>query len=1106
MALTATFKADFDQFERSVVSAVGYLKNFDTVTKTSMRSLADEVRKVNGDRLVAEAGKMVSAVQSIGGVSKLTDAEMKRLASTLDQATEKMQRMGQDVPASFVSMREEIRSLTPVTEDVAKSVDKAEFSFGKLVAGLVTAQAIIGTVKSVWSSWTDLIKGSINAFAEQESAQRRMQAALIAQGTVAPQVIKQYNQLASTFQNTTVFADELVMEMQALLVQIGDVMPSQMDGALTAATNLASGLGIDLRTATMLVGKAFEGETGTLKRYGIVIDETKLKTQGVTAVLDAIQQKFGGQAQAEADTYAGKIKQLGNAWGDLKEQLGEFVASNEDTRVLLSALNAIIRDMTNNAGPATTALGKLWDVWSKYIQIGQTITPGVSAFWRWLRDVGTEAEKTEWYLTGLTGAILKMNRAWRATADEMTLKPLDMGQRQMREIEEELTRKAAASILKGEEEIQKKREAAQEAAQKKALASAQELARAQDALFGRDLIAKAADYVRYLGDLSNVSSLAANKKEELRKVVVDALDAYQRLGRVAPQALRDIEAATRPLLVSTRQWAQVELKAAVQQLTPFEASVRNLTTEFVPFRAAVKDSADEIRAATEAALTLGETLQTSLGNVLSNLGTTFSNAFTGGGGLAGAMQSLGVQMADSLITSLNDSLKKKFPETQKNMSAAIGIGSAGAASIGAAFGGTTGATIGGLAGSIGGLTLALSGAVTSTVALGAATMGIGAAAVGVYMLGRHFFGVSKEVKEARKEMDDFQSRLQSTLTEQQRAAAGGQSWAMTLIAVRDAYLAVGKSAAEAERLVGQMLNTNRPDQARAAARQIEEVFQRLGQGQIEATALFTELSRVATLTGERLPEAFLPVIAQLEQMTLLTKEQADALRDLAGEPSWQQMEASAKALGIDLSLLGNAFDSKKLASSAEDMLRHFNTLRAGGMDVGTMLTQTSGQMSELVQRAIALGTELPSGLQEYIQELARAGMLVDENGDALTDLSRLNFAEPLERGINRLIDKFSELIDLILGRLQPALSNITMPELNMPSLPVIPMAQGGAGVVSRPTLFLAGEAGPEHVSFRPVGQAGGETVIHTHVHLDGREVATSVARHMGNRLALAGAR
>jgi hypothetical protein len=47
---------------------------------------------------------------------------------------------------------------------------------------------------------------------------------------------------------------------------------------------------------------------------------------------------------------------------------------------------------------------------------------------------------------------------------------------------------------------------------------------------------------------------------------------------------------------------------------------------------------------------------------------------------------------------------------------------------------------------------------------------------------------------------------------------------------------------------------------------------------------------------------------------------------------------------------------------------------------------------------------------------------------------------------------------------------------NLSSLPVQPMARGGFGLVNRPTLFLAGESGPEEFSFRRAGRRGGAGV------------------------------
>ena len=71
------------------------------------------------------------------------------------------------------------------------------------------------------------------------------------------------------------------------------------------------------------------------------------------------------------------------------------------------------------------------------------------------------------------------------------------------------------------------------------------------------------------------------------------------------------------------------------------------------------------------------------------------------------------------------------------------------------------------------------------------------------------------------------------------------------------------------------------------------------------------------------------------------------------------------------------------------------------------------------------------------------------------------------------------------------------------------MAEGGSGVVDKPTWFLAGEAGREQYAFSGAGKTfsggGGGTVNITVVsQLDGREVARNQVRYIPSQLALAG--
>ena len=67
-----------------------------------------------------------------------------------------------------------------------------------------------------------------------------------------------------------------------------------------------------------------------------------------------------------------------------------------------------------------------------------------------------------------------------------------------------------------------------------------------------------------------------------------------------------------------------------------------------------------------------------------------------------------------------------------------------------------------------------------------------------------------------------------------------------------------------------------------------------------------------------------------------------------------------------------------------------------GADVGGVLAAMSDEISTLVQTSIRMGTEIPENMRPFIEELIRAGKLLDENGDAITDLSQLKFGAPLD--------------------------------------------------------------------------------------------------------------
>lgn len=443
--------------------------------------------------------------------------------------------------------------------------------------------------------------------------------------------------------------------------------------------------------------------------------------------------------------------------------------------------------------------------------------------------------------------------------------------------------------------------------------------------------------------------------------------------------------------------------------------------------------------AVAAGQSMGAAMLAGMSVAFQSLPQVFTQAFTGGGGVMGAVKGLGVQLADALMRPMMARLQQMGRGTQ----GAVGLGAAGAGAIGGAFGGSTGALIGSTAAGIAGAALAttsittIGAATTATgvavgattagmIALGAATLGIGAAAVGIYLLAKKFFTVSKEVKQARADVQAFQEELWKTMTPMQVAESAGQGWAATLITVRDAYMRMGYSAAQAESVVDKLLDTSRPEAARDAMAQINDVVGRYRNTLALANEQMGDLLTQATEAGQRLPDSLLGMLTKLRDMGDLTQENIDLLDRLLKGPEvdWKKYEEAAGRYGIDPNALGQGFQQSKATATAQQMVDDVDLLLKGGATMGTILFGMREEISKLVQDSIQFGTTLPENMRPWIEELAKSGLLLDKNGEAITDLAGIKFADSLETSFQRIANSIQALVDLLNGPLQSAFGSI----------------------------------------------------------------------------------
>lgn len=223
--------------------------------------------------------------------------------------------------------------LSSATGSLKSHGNAADSAGGKLksltgkVVGVVAAYASFSTIKS-------FVSDAITLANEQANAEARLQTTMLnVKGTTQEQigVIKSY---ASELQKVTTIGDEVsimgasqlaTFQLQANTIK--KLMPAVSD--LAVAQYGVSVSGEQMKSMSNLVGKVMAGNVSALSRYGVVMDGTQKKllqtgteSQRASVLVDVLKQNFGGLAEAMANTPEGRVQQLKNAWGDMKEVVG----------------------------------------------------------------------------------------------------------------------------------------------------------------------------------------------------------------------------------------------------------------------------------------------------------------------------------------------------------------------------------------------------------------------------------------------------------------------------------------------------------------------------------------------------------------------------------------------------------------------------------------------------------------------------------------------------------------------------------------------------------------------------------------------------------------
>lgn len=262
----------------------------------------------------------------------------------------------------------EVKAMPRLDIDLAANVARLQRDMNR-ATGIVDKsfrdmQRIAGTVRNLFSfagvgigagSLVSGLRAVIDAAAEAERIDNRLNAVLKATDHAAGLTAKQLREMADGLAEITRFDDEMVKEAMGVLLTFPDVAGDNFQRTIGLAADLSAIMGRDLSSSARLLGKAMQDPVrgiAQLREIGLSLspvqedmirkfDETGQKASAAKVFLDALDRSVGGAAAGENKGLAKSTSDLQKAWGDLLEEFGR-------TSTFHAASTSFLDEVTEN--------------------------------------------------------------------------------------------------------------------------------------------------------------------------------------------------------------------------------------------------------------------------------------------------------------------------------------------------------------------------------------------------------------------------------------------------------------------------------------------------------------------------------------------------------------------------------------------------------------------------------------------------------------------------------------------------------------------------------------------------------------------------------------
>ncbi len=281
--------------------------------------------------------QMTTKIKS-GPVGKLNNALIK-VKGSVSKVTSGFNKIRTVVSNSFPvrtvnSLRNGIKKLGDSAKKVGEKFGFLKSNIAKLAGAAAAIFSISAAIGFVNSSIEDYKADMTNATKLKSNIQI-VQAYKNDKGTM-DKVFNEFQAEASRIQGIGVFGDEMIVGAQAQLStfqltnkEINMLMPKIAD--IVANQKGLNGTAEDFFGVSNMIGKAMStGMLAPLRKVGIALTDAEMKqfktlnqTQRAAKLQEILSKNVGNVNEELAKTPLGKIQNAQNAWGDMKERIGE---------------------------------------------------------------------------------------------------------------------------------------------------------------------------------------------------------------------------------------------------------------------------------------------------------------------------------------------------------------------------------------------------------------------------------------------------------------------------------------------------------------------------------------------------------------------------------------------------------------------------------------------------------------------------------------------------------------------------------------------------------------------------------------------------------------